>query len=105
MAMLCHLLAFSGLIVPMGHILGPLVLWLIKKDTMPMVNEHGKESLNFQITLTIVGVACLLTSFLILPILIAIAAAVAALVLTIMNAIKANEGQSVRYPYTLRLIK
>ncbi len=70
-----------------------------------MVNEHGKESLNFQITLTIVAVACFVTSFLILPILIGLAAAIAALILTIMNAIKANEGQSVRYPYTLRLIK
>lgn len=105
MAMLCHLLAFSGLIVPMGHILGPLVLWLVKKDSMPMVAEHGKESLNFQITLTILGAACVLTSFLILPILIAIVAAVAAIILVIMNAIKANDGRSVRYPFTLRLVK
>jgi uncharacterized Tic20 family protein len=105
MAMLCHLLAFSGLIIPLGHILGPLILWLVKKDSMPMVNEHGKESVNFQITLTIVGVVCGITAFLIVPILIAIVVAIAAIVLVIMKAIKANEGQSVRYPYTLRLIK
>lgn len=103
--MLCHLLAFSGLIIPLGHILGPLILWLVKKDSMPMVNEHGKESVNFQITLTIVGVVCGITAFLIVPILIAIVVAIAAIVLVIMKAIKANEGQSVRYPYTLRLIK
>lgn len=106
MAMLCHLLAFSGLVIPfVGHILGPLVIWLVKKDTMPAVDAHGKESINFQITLTIVITACALTSFLILPALIAIAVAIAAMILIIMNAIKANEGQTVRYPFTIRFIK
>ena len=106
MAMLCHLLAFSGLVIPfVGHILGPLVIWLVKKDTMPAVDAHGKESINFQITLTIVITACALTSFLILPALIAIAVAIAALILIIMNAIKANEGQTVRYPFTIRFLK
>jgi uncharacterized Tic20 family protein len=49
-AMFCHLAALSGFIIPLGNILGPLILWLIKKDTMPLVDQHGKEALNFQIT-------------------------------------------------------
>ena len=105
MGMLCHVLAFSGLIVPGAHIVGPLVLWLVKKDTMPFVDYHGKESLNFQITLTIIGVGCMLTFWLFVPILIAIGAAIAGLILVILKAISANDGKKEPYPYTLRLIK
>src|SRR4051812_12916572 len=53
-AMLSHLTSLSGyLIVPFGNVLAPLIIWLIKKDTMPFVDDQAKESLNFQITLTI----------------------------------------------------
>src|SRR5262245_42355555 len=60
-AMFCHLAAFAGLVIlGIGQILGPLVIWLIKKDTMPFVNQEGKESVNFQISVTIYGiVSCL----------------------------------------------
>lgn len=73
MAMSCHLSALIGGVVlsftglPIGNILAPLVLWLMKKDSMPLVNEHGKEVLNFQITISIAIAACLLLFFLILP--------------------------------------
>ena len=52
-AMLAHLLALAGLILPFGSIIGPLVIWLIKKDESPFVDKNGKESLNFQISTTI----------------------------------------------------
>jgi uncharacterized Tic20 family protein len=45
--MFCHLIAFSGYVVPFGSVLGPLIIWLIKKDEMPFVDDQGKESLNF----------------------------------------------------------
>ncbi len=48
-AMLCHIGAFAGYIIPFGHIIAPLVIWLIKKDESPFVDDQGKESLNFQI--------------------------------------------------------
>jgi uncharacterized Tic20 family protein len=48
-AMFCHIAAFAFFIFPFGNILGPLVIWLIKKETYPFVDEQGKESLNFQI--------------------------------------------------------
>jgi uncharacterized Tic20 family protein len=87
------------------NIIAPLVLWLIKKDTMPFLNDQGKEVLNFQITVSIVIFACILTIWLFIPILIAIAVAIAALVFMIIGAIKANEGVAYRFPFTLRLIK
>ncbi|GEP45412.1 orotate phosphoribosyltransferase [Brevifollis gellanilyticus] len=105
MAMICHLLFFAGFIIPFGNVLGPLVLWLIKKDTMPFVDDQGKEVLNFQITLVIVGAICFITSFLILPLLVGLAVFIAAVVFAIIGTIKSNEGVAYRYPYILRLIK
>ena len=104
MGMLCHLLAFSGYVIPFGHLIGPLVMWLVKKDESAFVDANGKESLNFQITVTIAtvvsGILCLLLiGFLLLPVVI-----VGSLVLTIIASIKANEGKVYRYPFCLRLI-
>src|SRR5262245_54589856 len=56
-AMASHLSTLAGyLVVPFGNIIAPLVIWLIKKDTMPFVDDQAKEALNFQITLSIVAV-------------------------------------------------
>ena len=104
MGMLCHLLAFSGYVIPFGHLIGPLVMWLVKKDESAFVDANGKESLNFQITLTIAtvvsGILCLLRiGFLLLPVVF-----VGGIVLTIIASIKANEGKVYRYPVCLRLI-
>lgn len=105
MALICHLLVLSGFIIPFGNLIGPLVLWLVKKDTMPFVDDQGKEVLNFQITVSIIIGVCILTIWLILPFFIAIAVGIAAFVFTIIGAIKANEGVAYRFPFTLRLIK
>ena len=91
--------------VPVLNIIAPLVLWLIKKDWMPFVDQQGKEVLNFQITLSVVFFVCMLTFWLILPMILAFGIGIAALVLIIMAAIKANDGVPYRYPFTLRLIK
>jgi len=108
MATICHLLPFAGILVPhipVINIVAPLVLWLMKKESMPFVDQQGKEVLNFQITVSIVMFACLLTIWLILPAFIAIGVGIAAFVLMIIGAIKANDGVAYRYPFTLRLIK
>jgi len=111
LAMFCHLsalvggIAFSAIGMPVGNIVGPLVIWLMKKDTMPLVNEHGKESLNFQITVSAVILACMALFFLILPIFLIPIVGLAALVLTIIGTIKASNGELYRYPLTVRLIK
>jgi uncharacterized Tic20 family protein len=81
------------------------VLWLIKKDSMPFVNDQGKEVLNFQITVSIIIFACMLTFWLLLPIAIAFVVGIGALVMMIIAAIQSNEGKPYRYPFTLRLIK
>ncbi len=109
-AMFCHLAGFAGLlpVVPgIGCLLGPLVVWLIKKDEYPFVDEQGKEALNFQITMFIYGVVAGLLMLLCIGFLLIVAVAVVDIVLVIMAAIKVNDGQHYRYPYPLiiRLIK
>lgn len=104
--MLAHLAALSGFIgIPLGFILGPLVIWMIKKDTMPFVNEQGKESMNFQITVVIAMLCCVPLIFVLIGILLLPIVGIAALVLTIIAAVKANNGEHYRYPFALRLIK
>jgi hypothetical protein len=105
--MLCHLLALAGITgIPLANILGPLIIWLIKKPEMPFVDDQGKESLNFQITVTLALLICVpLICVGGLGFLLAIPIGLTALVFVIIAAIKANEGVYYRYPLTLRLIK
>ena len=103
---LCHATALAGFFVPWaGHILGPLIVWLAKRNDSPEIDENGKESLNFQISMliynVIAGVLCLvLIGFIILAVL-----HILNLVLVIVASIQASEGKLYRYPMTIRLIK
>ncbi len=105
MAMVCHLSSLSGFIIPFGNVIAPLIIWLMKKDESEFVDIHGKEALNFQITVTLAAVVCGVLIFAIIGLLLLPMLGIAALVLTIMAAVKANEGSRYRYPMTLRLVK
>lgn len=100
-----HLSALIGLIIPFGNVLGPLVVWQMKKAEMPFVDDQGKEALNFQITVAIAMLICLVLALVLIGLLLVPIVGIAALVFTIIGGIKANEGQYYRYPFTLRLIK
>ena len=103
--MLAHLLAFCGVVIPFGNVIAPLVVWQIKKDTMPFVSDQAKEALNFNITMAIAGIICFLLTFVLIGLILAPLLGIAWLVLTIMAGLKANEGIAYRYPFALRLIK
>ena len=104
--MFCHLAALSGWIgVPFGSIVGPLIVWLVKKDEHPFVDDQGKESLNFQISLLIYGIVCAILIFVIVGIFLLIALAIYGLVMVIIASVKANQGEYYRYPLTIRFIK
>ncbi len=103
--MFAHLSALAGLIIPFGSILGPLVIWLVKKDTMPLVNEQGKEALNFNITVGIAAIIGWILCFILIGFLLLPALFIAWLVFVIIATIKANEGTSYHYPFSLRLVK
>jgi hypothetical protein len=105
-AMYCHLSALVGFVIPLGNVLGPLVIWLMKKDTMPQVDVHGKEALNFQITVLLALIVSFLLTFVLIGLLLLPIVGIGALVLTIMAAIKVSNGQlDYRYPIAMRLIK
>lgn len=104
-ALFCHLsalLAYVG--IPFGHLLGPLVIWLLKKDDDPFINAHGRESLNFQISITLyTGIAFLLV-FAVVGLVLLPAIFCLHIVLSILAALRANDGQLYRYPLTIRLL-
>jgi len=108
-AMLIHLSGLVGAsiasftLIP-GNLLIPLILWLIKREGNPFVNDQGKECINFQITMTLVGALCVALTFVCIGFFLLPVLAVYALILSIIAAVKSNEGVLYRYPLTLRLI-
>ena len=99
MAMLCHLLAIFT------SFLGPLIIWLVKKDEHPYIDEQGKEALNFQITVALAMVASVLLSFACIGLVIMPVVGILDLVFCIIATVKVNDGEPYRYPISLRLVK
>jgi uncharacterized Tic20 family protein len=103
--MLCHLGGLATYIgIPLGNIIAPLIIWLLKKDTNSQVNEAGREALNFNISFTIYGLIAgllcyILVGFVVLPVFL-----IVHIILVVQATLKANKGESVRYPFTLRFI-
>ena len=103
---LCHASALLGLFFHfLGHILGPLVVWLMKRGDSPEIDAHGKESLNFQISMLIYDAIAAILCFILIGIPILIALWVLNTVLVIIASIQASRGKFYRYPLTIRLIK
>lgn len=103
--MLCHLLAFSGYVgIPFGHIVGPLIAWLVKKDSSAFVNQEGKNSLNFQISCIIYGLLAAILIFVFVGFFLLIALAIFNIVEVIIAAVAASNGRSHQYPLTIRFI-
>ena len=103
--MLCHLMALSGCIIPLGNLLGPIIIWAIKKDDAPFINDQGKEAINFQITVTIMAVIAIILSLIAIGFLLLVALMLYSVVMVVVAAIKSYDGESYRYPFTIRLLK
>ncbi len=107
-AMIAHLSAFAMYCTAVGHIVGPLIIWLAKRDGHPFIDDQGKEVLNFQISwtlymianvlllLTVVGAVVAIPLFFVLP--------VFHVICMIIGGIKANDGIAFRYPLCIRFI-
>lgn len=104
-AMFCHFAAFLGFIFPFGNLLGPMIVWQIKRESDPFVDRQGKEALNFQITVSLAVVVSFLLMLVVIGFFLLGLVSIGALVLTIIAGIKANEGLDYRYPFTWRPIK
>lgn len=98
-ALLSHLLViFTGFV-------GPLIIWLLKKDESAYINEQAKEALNFSITMILAFVVCGLLSVILIGLLLMPLVGLWMVVMPIIAAVKCSSGESYRYPLTLRLLK
>jgi uncharacterized Tic20 family protein len=104
-----HLSAFGGMILPsLGHILGPLIIWLVKKPESPTIDAVGRNVLNFQISWTIwmfvAVILAVVASCLVVPIVLPFAVAIAWVVFVIIGAMKASKGETYAFPLTIKML-
>ena len=105
-AMFCHLVGLAGIVIPVvGNIVGPLVIWQIKKDEYPFVDEQGKEAVNFQISMSIYGAISAILIFACVGAFLLPAVYIVDVIFLLIATVKANNGQHYRYPLTIRFIK
>ncbi len=100
----CHLAGLAGYVVPLGNVLGPLVVWLLKKHEHERVDQHGKEALNFQISVLIYGAVSFLLIFAFIGLPLLFAVVLFQLVCVLVAAVKTSNGEFFRYPLTIRLV-
>jgi len=104
-AMLCHFSTYIGFIFPFGNIIVPLIIWLSKREDLPLVEDQGREVLNFQISMTIYFIISGILCIILIGIPIVIGLIIFDFIITIVAAISANDGKYYRYPINLKLIK
>ncbi len=103
-AMLSHFSAYIGCVFPLGHIIAPLIIWLSKREVLPLVADQGREVLNFQISMTLYFIIAGILSIVLIGIPILIGLAIFDFIIIIVAGIKANEGFKYRYPLTIRFL-
>jgi uncharacterized Tic20 family protein len=102
---LAHATALVGFLVPVaGHIVGPLIVWLAKRQDSPEIDAHGKESMNFQISMLIWNAIALILCLVLIGIPILILLHILNIIFVIIASIQASEGKLYRYPLAIRLI-
>ena len=104
-AVFCHLGGFAGLLVPgIGQVLGPLVLWLLRRDQSAYVDHHGREAVNFQISMTLYAIVAAALIWVLIGIVLIFVVLGVQFVFMVVASVAASQGELYRYPLTLRLI-
>jgi hypothetical protein len=101
--MFLHFSVFASYVIPIAGLVVPIVIWQLKKEEYPSIDAHGKNVMNFLISMLIYSIAAVLLSFLLIGIPILVALTIAGIVLPIIAGIKANQGEIWKYPYTLTI--
>jgi uncharacterized Tic20 family protein len=104
-AVAAHLSTFAGLVVPFGSVIGPLAVWLTRRDRDPFIDQAGREALNFGISIAIYGSVLLVAALMLVGIPLLMVGVIAWVVLASLAAVKASQGQTYRYPLTMRLVR
>ncbi|MEI8213380.1 MAG: DUF4870 domain-containing protein [Planctomycetota bacterium] len=103
--MLLHFSVFAGYVLPLAGLIAPIVIWQIKKDEFPSIDVHGKNVMNFLISMFIYGVVAVLLTFVIIGIPLLALLGIVGIVFPIIGGIKANNGEIWKYPGMLQLIQ
>ena len=105
-AMICHISALAGLVGSgIGFVVAPLLVWLIKKEDHVFIDQQGKEAVNFQITMILALFVAAILCFVLIGFFILIAVALVMVILPIIAAVRTNEGEEYRYPFSIRFIE
>jgi len=104
-AMFCHLSAFAGYFIPFGGVIGPLVIWMSKRDESTWVNENGKSALNFQLSMLLYLVLAAPLCLIVIGIPIVIILVVLRIVFTVIASIKASKGDEFKYPLAIPFLQ
>ena len=105
-AMICHIISLVGLMGNgIGFFLGPLIVWLIKREDHPFIDRQGKEAVNFQLTMILAFLVSAILCLVVIGFLFIFILAVLIIVLPIIAAVKANEGKEFEYPFAIRFIR
>jgi uncharacterized Tic20 family protein len=104
-AVAVHLSTFAGLVVPFGSVIGPLAVWLTRRYRDPFIDQAGREALNFGISIAVYGVVALVAALMLVGIPLLVVGVIAWVVLGSLAAVKASQGQTYRYPLTMRLVR
>jgi len=103
--MLCHLSAFAGFFFPFGGVIGPLICWLTKRDESSWINENGKASLNFQLSMLLYMILVIPLCFILIGIPLIIFLGVLKVICIIIASVKAPKGELFRYPLVIPFIQ
>jgi len=103
--MLMHISQLAGMIIPMAGLVMPIVMWLTNKEKSEVIDQHGKNIVNWIISTVIYAVGCFILTFVFIGVIGFIALAICSLIFTIMGAIKANKGEIYKYPLAISFMK
>ncbi len=104
-AVACHLSALAGLFIPFGSVLGPLAVWLLGRDRSTYVEAHGREALNFQLTMLLAYLISLPLVFVVIGIPLLVILVVVDVVFVIIAAVQAGSGLPWHYPLSYPLVR
>jgi len=105
MSMLCHLSALAMFVIPFGSILGPLIVWLMKKDQYPEVDRQGKDAINFHLSMLIYTLVAVFLILVLIGIMLLVVIGAFTLIMIIIASIKSNNGERFEYPLSIKFIQ
>jgi uncharacterized Tic20 family protein len=104
LAVMTHLSALVGYVIPFANLVIPLVIWLVKRHESPDIDAVGREVVNFNLSMLLYATVGFLLTFVLIGFVVLLGLWLFGLVVTIIAALRANDGWRYRYPLTIRFL-